>query len=163
MTKMERANGHTARPLRLNDLPRIIEIDRGYTNQRRNRFFEKRLEAANRNPDNFIQIGLDRDGTLVAFAFARVMQGEFGRQQAVAVLDIIGVAREKQERGYGHALLRDLCERMRERDVGTLQSRADWTNQGLLRFFNSNGFELASRHVLQRTTGEPLAEQNYEI
>ncbi len=163
MAKTKTTNGNVTRALRLTDLARIVAIDHGYTNQKRQRFFEKRLGAANADPNNFIHVGLDRGGALVAFAFARVLKGEFGREQIVAVLDIVGVAREEQERGYGHALMQGLCERMREKGVHALQSKADWTNHALLRFFNSTGFELAPRLVLQRPVGEPLTEQAYEI
>jgi L-amino acid N-acyltransferase YncA len=154
---------NATRALRGGDLARMVEIDHGYTNQRRRRFFEKRLEAASAYPDDFIHVGLDQAGKLVAFAFARVLQGEFGRTHSVAVLDIVGVAREQQEHGYGHALMQGLRDRMREKDVRTLHSQADWTNSGLLRFFRSAGFELAPRLVLERAVNEPLAETVEEV
>ncbi|MBI4273875.1 MAG: GNAT family N-acetyltransferase [Rhizobiales bacterium] len=163
MSKAKKSNGNATRPLRADDLMRMISIDQEYTNKTRKRFFEKRLEAARIHPDDFIHVGLDRSGTLVAFAFARILAGEFGREQTVAVLDIIGVARDEQEHGYGHALMHGLCDRMREKGVRTLHSQADWMNHRLLHFFNSTGFELAPRIVLQRSTVEPLAEQAYEI
>lgn len=163
MSKAKKSNGNATRPLRADDLTRMISIDHEYTNKRRKRFFEKRLEAARSHPDDFIHVGLDRSGTLAAFAFARILTGEFGREQTVAVLDIVGVARDEQEHGYGHALMQGLCDRMREKGVRTLHSQADWTNHRLLRFFNSTCFELASRIVLQRSAAEPLAEQAYEV
>jgi len=42
--------------------------------------------------------------------------------------------------------------------VQSLQSQADWTNHGLLRFFDSSGFRLAPRVVLERSVLIPLAE-----
>ena len=47
---------------------------------------------------------------------------------------------------------------MREKGVQSLQSQADWTNHGLLRFFDSSGFALAPRLVLERSVLTPLAE-----
>jgi preprotein translocase subunit Sec61beta len=47
---------------------------------------------------------------------------------------------------------------MREKGVQSLQSQADWTNHGLLRFFDSSGFGLAPRLVLERSVLTPLAE-----
>ena len=51
-----------------------------------------------------------------------------------------------------------LTKLMREKKVQSLQSQADWTNHGLLRFFDSSGFGLAPRLVLERSVLTPLAE-----
>jgi hypothetical protein len=51
-----------------------------------------------------------------------------------------------------------LIEVMRGKGVQSLQSQADWTNHGLLRFFDSSGFGLAPRLVLERSVLTPLAE-----
>jgi preprotein translocase subunit Sec61beta len=51
-----------------------------------------------------------------------------------------------------------LTKVMREKKVQSLQSQADWTNTGLLRFFDSSGFGLAPRLVLERSVLTPLAE-----
>jgi hypothetical protein len=42
--------------------------------------------------------------------------------------------------------------------VQSLQSQADWTNHPLLRFFDSSGFRLAPRLVLERSVLTPFAE-----
>ena len=51
-----------------------------------------------------------------------------------------------------------LTKVMRQKGVQSLQSQADWTNHGLLRFFDSSGFALAPRLVLERSVLTPLAE-----
>jgi GNAT superfamily N-acetyltransferase len=145
------------------DLERVIIIDRAHSGRSRRHFFEKRFAAAAAHPDEFIQIGVMGGGSLRGFAIARVFCGEFGREPAIAMLDAIGVEMEVQERGVGRSLMDGLVEAMRSAGVHTLQSQAEWTNHGLMRFFDASGFELAHRVVLERSNSEPLAEPSKEV
>ncbi len=150
--------GDVVRPLRPSDLDRVIAIDSDHVGRPRRRFFEKRLANAKQHPEDFVHVGVARNGSLVGFAFARILRGEFGREQAIAMLDAVGVERDSQERGVGHALMAGLTEVMRQKGVQSLQSQADWTNHALLRFFDASGFGLAPRLVLERSVLTPLAE-----
>lgn len=150
--------GNGARPLRPDDLERVIAIDWAHVGEPRRRFFEKRLAHAERHPEDFVHVGVVRNGVLVGFAFARVLRGEFGREHATATLDAVGVDRDSQERGVGHALMEGLTKVMRQKEVRSLQSQADWTNHSLVRFFDASGFALAPRLILQRSVAMPLAE-----
>src|SRR5271169_621073 len=150
------------RALNGNDLERVIAIDRAHSGRSRRHFFEKRFAAAAAHPDEFIQIGVMRGGSLRGFAIARLFRGEFGRESTLAMLDAIGVEMEVQEQGVGHMLMDGLIETMRPAGVRTLQSQAEWTNHGLMRFFDASGFKLAHRVVLERSSCEPLAEASVE-
>jgi hypothetical protein len=95
---------------------------------------------------------------LVGYAFARIQRGEFGREQAIATLDAVGVMVGSREAGVGHTLMGGLTEALRQQEVRSLQSQADWTNHGLLRFFDASGFHLAPRLVLERSALTLLPE-----
>ena len=148
----------TIRPLRSADLERIVAIDSGHIGEPRRRFFEKRLAHAKQHPEDFVHVGVTRNGALVGFVFARILRGEFGRDQAVATLDAVGVEHDSQERGVGHALMDALTKAMREKKVQSLRSQAEWTNHGLLKFFDASGFRLAPCLVLERSVMLPLVE-----
>jgi ribosomal protein S18 acetylase RimI-like enzyme len=149
---------NTVRPLRPVDLERVIVIDSEHVGEPRRRFFEKRLAHAKQHPEDFVYVGVDRKGSLVGFAFARILRGEFGREQAIATLDAVGVEHDSREHGVGHALMEGLTKIMRQKGVQFLQSQADWTNHAVLRFFDAPGFGLAPRLVLERSVRIPLAE-----
>ena len=146
------------RPLRPADLDRVIAIDSAHVGEPRRRFFEKRLAHAKQHPEDFVHVGVVRNGALIGFAFARILRGEFGRAQAIATLDAVGVEHDSREHGVGHALMDGLNKLMREKGVQSLQSQADWTNHPLLRFFDGSGFGLAPRLVLERSVLTPLSE-----
>lgn len=152
-----------SRPLRMDDLERVIAIDAAHSGHSRRRFFEKRFAAAGAQPEDFVHLGAVQGGSLCGFVIARLHRGEFGREQTVAVLDAIGVETESRERGIGQLLMRELAEVMRVRGVRTLQSQADWTNHELVRFFATVGFNLAPRLMLQRPIAVPLDEAIEEI
>jgi ribosomal protein S18 acetylase RimI-like enzyme len=148
----------SVRSIDAHDLERVVEIDRIHSGHSRRRFFEKRFASASERPDDFVQLGIVRGGSLRGFAIARLVRGEFGRQDAVAVLDVLGVAPESQEQGVGQALIERLVEIMRQKGIRSLHSQAPWANVQLLRFFDAAGFHLSPRIVLDRLVAEPLIE-----
>ena len=158
MSNAAATKDNNVRPLRSTDLERVIAIDSAHVGEPRRRFFEKRLAHAEQHREDFVHVGVARDGVLVGFAFARILRGEFGREQAMATLDAFGVERGSQDRGVGRALMDGLTEVMRRKGVQSLQSQADWTNHTLLRFFDASGFGLAPRLILERSVLTPLAE-----
>lgn len=148
----------TARPLGIDDLEAVIAIDRAHTGQARRHFFAKRMAAAAQHPDDLVQLGVAWGGALCGFAIARILRGEFGREQAVAVLDAIGVEPQSQECGVGRCLMLELAGALRAMGVRALHSQADWKDQHLLRFLHASGFEIAPRLALERSVREPLGE-----
>jgi ribosomal protein S18 acetylase RimI-like enzyme len=148
------------RRLHAGDLDRIVAIDREHTGRSRRRFFEKRLQAAASQAEDFVGVGVMRGGSLRGYAMARLLRGEFGREHVTAVLDALGVEGASRELGIGQVLMDALIAMLRAHGVRSLQSQADWTNHALLRFFEVSGLELAPRMVLERSVAEPLAEPN---
>jgi len=146
------------RRLRPADLEQVIAIDSHQFGEPRRAFFEKRLAQARKHPEDYVQVGVDRNGVLAGFAFARILRGEFGRDRAIATLDAVGVMVSSREQGLGHTLMDGLSSALQEVSVRSVQSQAAWTNHALLRFFDACGFNLAPRLVLERSALTPLPE-----
>lgn len=163
MVAVSAAPDHTARLLGVDDVERVIEIDRFHAGRSRRHFFEKRFAAAQAHPGDFIHVGVHRDGALRGFAIARILRGEFGQSDAIAVLDAIGVESQTGERGVGQALMKELADVMGRMGVSRLQSQVDWKNHDLLRFFDAADFKLAPRLALERSVAEPLAEASEDV
>jgi ribosomal protein S18 acetylase RimI-like enzyme len=163
MSKIPAETDRTVRPLTPADVDRVIAIDRVHSGHSRRSFFEKRFAAAKARPDDFIDICVARGNWVCGFVTARILRGEFGQENAVAVLDGLGVQVESRERGFGQALMTELTLSMRRMGIRMLQSQAVWTNHDLLRFFASAGFELAPRHALQRAVMEPIDEKSEDV
>jgi GNAT superfamily N-acetyltransferase len=163
MTQAPAIADRDCRSLGAGDLEQVIAIDCAHSGHSRRRFFEKRFAAAKAQPDDFIHVGLVEGRSLRGFAIARVLRGEFGHAQAIAVLDAIGVVAESRDQGIGQALLRELTAVMRRRGVHGLQSQAVWTNQELMHFFAAAGFKLAPRLALRRAVAALPDEASEEV
>ena len=89
----------TTRALVERDFEQVVDIDANITNRHRPGFFQKRLAAALTEPKYFIYIGCELNGELKGFLMARLLEGEYGTDQPVAVLDAIGVDPKAQGNG----------------------------------------------------------------
>ena len=76
----------------------------------------------------------------VGFIMARVDFGEFGRVEAVAVLDTIGVDPDYRDQGIGRALLSQLLINLMTLRVERLRTEVDWREGELLAYLDRCGF-----------------------
>ncbi|NIR31313.1 MAG: GNAT family N-acetyltransferase [Gammaproteobacteria bacterium] len=149
------ASGTRIRSLTRNDLEIVVDIERSAMGRSRRGFFDKRLRAAEHSPEAFITVGAERQGRLVGFVIASVLEGEFGRAAPVAILDAVGVTPEERGHGVGHDLLAALDQQTREQGIDEMHTQTHWNDHALLRYFDAAGFTLAKRCVLERSTHEP--------
>ncbi|MBT5841345.1 MAG: GNAT family N-acetyltransferase [Rhodospirillaceae bacterium] len=140
------------RNLRPDDLDVVVQIDRALTRRSRRGYFENRLKAAIADPDQFIILGMEQNGQLAGYVFARIYDGEFGSQGKIAVLDTIGVDPEAHAKGTGRALLGALDQKLAANGAAEIRTQADWNFTGMLGFFSATGFQLAPAHVLEGAT-----------
>ncbi len=143
------------RALTPDDLNRVVAIDAELSGRSRSQFYRKRLEAALARPQEFIYLGYDDSGQLDGFVMARLLEGEFGGTEPIAVIDTIGVDPERFGAGLGRALMQGLEALLLSKGIREIQTQADWRNFTLLRFLAYWGFEVAPRHVLERRFAAP--------
>jgi GNAT superfamily N-acetyltransferase len=141
------------------DLDRVVEIDGATTGRSRRGFYAKRFAAVADDPASVVALAAERDGRVVGFAFAQILDGEFGGAAPAGVLDAIGVATEARAAGVATSLLARLEAELFERGVRELRTQADWTEHGLASFFSSSGFRLSSRLVLERDIEKPFDDE----
>ncbi len=140
------------RPLTADDLDAVIAIDTAAAGISRRGYFEKRLNAATENPRDYVYVGLHADGALCGFAFAKLVNGEFGEPGASAALDAIGVGPGHAHKGYGQLLLNAIEKVLADKGVETLTSQVAWSDRAMIGFFAGAGFAMAPRLVLNRST-----------
>ncbi|MGD0025085.1 MAG: GNAT family N-acetyltransferase [Xanthobacteraceae bacterium] len=126
------------------DLRALIAIDRRITGRDRSAYFERKLEEALRESDVRISLVAELDGRPVGFVMARVDLGEFGRVDAAAVMDTIGVDPDYRNRGVGRALLSQLLVNLTTLRVETVRTEIDWNAHELSGFLDRCGFRPSS-------------------
>jgi predicted N-acetyltransferase YhbS len=148
-TSLENTTDFVVRRLRPGDLTRVIALDARIVGRSRHGFLAHKLEVNLLQSSVQVSLGVEVDGSLVGFLFARVWTGEYGATDPVAVLDTLGVHPDFQGRGLGHALVGQLATNLRGLGVHALRTEVGWEDQGLLRFFHDQGFAPAPRLCLE--------------
>lgn len=138
------------RPLVPGDLDAIVAVDREGTGRPRREFYARRFRDAAQDPGAALGTAVELGGELAGFAFAHVLDGEFGGTAPVGVIDAIGVGSGARRRGVGTALVTGLEAMLTGRGVRELRSQVEWNDRGLGPFFARCGFRLAPRLVLER-------------
>jgi predicted N-acetyltransferase YhbS len=136
------------RPLAPADLDAVVAIDATLMGRTRRAYFERRLNAALRQPRLHLQFAAESDGRLVGYALARVLEGEFGRTRPGLRLEVISVARGAQGRGIGWALHAALEEAARKRGLGEMRTATPWRDTAMLRFLAATGYAIDGALVL---------------
>jgi ribosomal protein S18 acetylase RimI-like enzyme len=139
-----------SRALTPDDLPSVVVIDAVLSRHPRADYFARQLDDARADPQRFVQIGIDDEGALAAFAFGRVLDGEFGREQPAVRLEAFGVQLAAQLHGIGSTLATAFEEEALRRGVGEIRTSARWSEHEHLRFLDHCGYRLGGNHVLDR-------------
>ncbi len=147
------------RELARGDLDAVVAIDAAAAGHSRRGFYAKRFGVLGEDPRSGVAVGAERGGALVGFAFAHVLDGEFGEAAPAGVLDAIAVAPAARGEGVASALLGRLEAALGERGARELRTQVEWTDRELLPFVASSGFRLAPRVVLERAVDAPFAEE----
>jgi ribosomal protein S18 acetylase RimI-like enzyme len=150
----------TIRALRTLDADAVVKIDRARSGRSRTEFYAKRFQTLVEEPRTLIAVAAEQGGDVVGFAFARVLDGEFGAAAPVGALDAIGVAAEQEREGIATALLAGLERTLAAHGVGALRTQVDWTEHGMAAFFAARGFWLSPRVVLERSLERPLDDED---
>ncbi|MBS1151628.1 MAG: uncharacterized protein H6Q89_3326 [Myxococcaceae bacterium] len=152
------------RPLRAEDLEAVVALDRRSVGPSRRGYFEKRLQAALRQPKRHLQFALTTPKGLVGFLQARIAGGEYGRPKESVILEAVGVDPAARHAGLGQRMMAGLEELMRSRGIEHLLTQVDWRNHAMLKFLDAARFELAPRHLLERKVDRiPLPSDDAEI
>jgi len=155
-----------SRPLTERDLDAVVAIDASLAGRTRRLYFERRLAAAQREPERHLQLGVEARGALAGFMLGRALEGEFGRSEPAVRLEAFGVVRAAQGRGLGGVLLDAFEAEAEKRGLHELRTTARWREHALLAFFDRAGFGLAPVHVLDCALGAdfaPLARDEVEL
>lgn len=133
-------------------LDTVVELDSATNGSHRRDFFTKRFDAQDKHPEAFISMGAREAGKMVGFVFCHMLQGEFGSNKLIAVLDAMAVEPESQGHGVGHELMQQLINEIRDRDGKDLRTQVGWDQPEVIDFFSNIGFTMAPSLILERST-----------
>ncbi|MGQ9507995.1 MAG: GNAT family N-acetyltransferase [Thermodesulfobacteriota bacterium] len=126
------------RPMRMEDLDAIIEIDRKIFGKARPDYWKKIIVPNSQYP--FSSLVAEFDGKVVGFIVGEVSGGEFGIPDTVGWLTTIGVDPEYQHRGVARELSKTFIQNLKSIGVSTVYTLVNWNDWDLLSFFRKMGF-----------------------
>lgn len=144
----------TIRPLRPDDLEAVVAIDQAIERRPRRTYVRRRLDAALREPARHVQFAATDGRRLIGYLLARLLRGEFGRQQTGLRIELVGVRLDQQQHGVGRCLLDALLDHARRQGVAELRSAARWNDHAMLRWFDAMGFELSADRIVDCPVGD---------
>jgi GNAT superfamily N-acetyltransferase len=130
------------------DLGTVVAIDAALARRPRGAYFDRRLTAAQRDPERHLQLAVEENGVLAGFMLGRALEGEFGRSEPAVRLEAFGVALTAQGRGLGILLAAAFEAEAARRGLREVRTTALWHEHALLRFLDRAGYRLAPAHVL---------------
>jgi predicted N-acetyltransferase YhbS len=138
----------TIRALARGDLDAVVAVDAAIEGRSRRTYFERRLDAALREPKLHAQFAAVDDKGLVGYILARVLEGEFGRSEPGLRLEVVSVRKDAQGRGVGASLFEALSAWARRHAIKDVYTQAAWTDPSMLRWIEAMHFTLAPEHVV---------------
>ncbi len=142
--------GKSVRALAARDLDAVLGVDAALGGHSRRGYFERRLGAAQRDPERHLQFAVEEDGALAGFVLGYALEGEFGRSEPELRMEALGVRAAAQGRGLGAALAEAFETAAAKRGLREIRTTALWHEHELLRFLDRAGYRLAGNHVLDR-------------
>ncbi|RKY19474.1 MAG: GNAT family N-acetyltransferase [Planctomycetota bacterium] len=144
-TTLGRNDQVVVRGLRPEDMDAVVALDARNTGKRRKEYFKVKLQQNLSETGVKVSLAAELDGMFVGFLLARVMYGEFGQAEQVAVLDTINVHSDFSGKKVGGCLLDQLAMNLRGLGVDHLQTQVGWDDMRLMAFFQREGFKPAPR------------------
>ncbi len=144
---------HEVRALAAGDFEGVARIDRRLTGRDRSRYLRRALEEALGAPGVRASLAAVIDGAVAGFVMARADLGDFGRTEAVAVLDTLGVDPLRKGEGVGRALLSQLFANLGALGAERVETVVAADAAELLAFFARAGFGSSGRLAFEK----PLA------
>ena len=148
MTTATTAATLTVRALARNDLDAVVAIDSEIEGESRSTYVQRRLAAAVRDPALHAQFAVCHGKDLIGYILARVLQGEFGRDQPALRLEMVGVRPTQRGHGAGQLLFDALTGWAGQHGITELRTAARWNDTSMVHWLDAMGFVLAPGLIL---------------
>ena len=138
------------RPLEERDIARSVEIESAILGSKRSATLRGSLTAYLAKGDRNACLAAEMDGTLVGFLIGEVRTWDFGEDQEVGWIKIVGIDPAHQGKGIGKALGEALLKYFQEREIRTVRTAVDWDAADMIAYFRSLGFERSGHIGLEK-------------
>jgi ribosomal protein S18 acetylase RimI-like enzyme len=143
---------HPVRLLGEGDFESVVQIDKELTSRDRSDYFRRKFDEALYESAMCVSLVALVDEKVAGFTMARLDMGDFGRVEATASLDAIGVAPGAAGQGIARDMMTQLIDNLTALHVERLETEVACDHIDLLRFFQAFGFRSSQRLIFQAPT-----------
>ncbi|MFX0207858.1 MAG: GNAT family N-acetyltransferase [Candidatus Hodarchaeota archaeon] len=141
------------RPLKVDDIDTIMEIDEKILRRKRSELFRIQLkEQIEKHGDESIG-AVTSEGLLIGYLIAETVVYIYGTDDLSAWIILLGVDPNYQDRGIGTALVKQALSYFNQKGIKTIRTVCAWNWGDLVEFFSSVGFNLSTYLTLELNIG----------
>jgi len=127
------------RPLTIEDLDAIVEIDRKVLGQARRDYWRKEMKFPT-PPYPRSGLAAEIEGRVIGFILGEVSGWEFGVPETVGWISTIGVDPDYQHKGVARKLSQAFIQNFKAIGVKVVYTLVNWSDWDLLKFYRAMGF-----------------------
>jgi ribosomal protein S18 acetylase RimI-like enzyme len=127
------------RPLTIEDLDAIVEIDRKVLGQARRDYWRKEMKFPT-PPYPRSGLAAEIEGRVIGFILGEVSGWEFGVPETVGWISTIGVDPDYQHKGVARKLSKEFIQNFKTIGVKVVYTLVNWSDWDLLKFYRAMGF-----------------------
>ena len=131
----------TIRPMEERDIPRAVEIETAILGPKRSMTLRGSLTAYLAKGERNASIVAEAEGKVVGFLVGDVRAWDFGEDQEIGWIRIVGIDPAYQGHGVGKALGAALMRYFETRGITTVRTTVEWDAGDLIAYFRTLGFE----------------------
>ncbi len=127
------------RPLTIEDLDAIVEIDRKVLGQARRDYWRTEMKFPT-PPYPRSGLAAELEGRVIGFILGEMSGWEFGVPETVGWISTIGVDPDYQHRGVARKLSQEFIKNFKAIGVKVVYTLVNWSDWDLLKFYRAMGF-----------------------
>ncbi len=133
------------------DIPDVVRIEREITGSPQVRTLEAILRHYIHHGDPDLLLAADADGKLVGLLIGEIRPWEFGEDEEVAWVKVVGVDPKHQGQGIGKQLGEAFVEKLRAKGIERIRTLVPWDSGDLITYFKALGFDRSHFVALERS------------
>lgn len=141
------------RPLTVEDIDEIIEIDEKIVRRKRSPLFKKQLE------EQIVKYGHESlgavtpEGKIIGYLLAETKVYIYGSDDLSAWITLLGIDPEFQDQGVGTSMANEVIKYYAQKGIKNIRTICEWNWGDLVEFFSSVGFTLSEYLTLELNVG----------
>jgi predicted N-acetyltransferase YhbS len=128
------------RPLQIGDLKDIKNIEKKIFSGRKTSVWDKSARYYIKHGEKNLLLGAEIDDKFVGFIIGDLKESEFGLEEKVGWIKVLGVDPSYQGEGIGGELGQKLLTNFKKKGVKTVKTFVEWDSGDLITYFKSLGF-----------------------